>query len=131
MATWAETKDYLRSKLILAMDEPEWLGVAWRFPSPSGGEEVVQRQRVELVQAFSEPHVLVWSDIIEEERVPHRLALVFNATLAVGGIALNENLYIIRTVLPLENLDFAYLERTMRHIAQEAVRLRVGAPTPK
>jgi hypothetical protein len=47
-------------------------------------------------------------------------------TLAIGGIALHDNLYVLRTVLPLENLDFAYLEKAMRHIAQEACRLRLA-----
>lgn len=127
MATWTETKEWLAKTFTLAIDEPEWVGLAFKWPGPDG-EDVIQRQRVEIAQAFGQPHLLVWSDIIAADRVPPRVALAHNMTLAIGGIALLENLLVLRTVVPLDGLDFGYLEKTMRYIAHEAARLRVHTP---
>lgn len=129
MATWSETKEWLAKTFTLAVDEPEWVGLGFKWDDPKGGPEpVVQRQRVEIAQAFGQPHLLIWSDIIEADRVPPRVALSHNMTLAIGGIAILENLLVLRTVLPLENLDFAYLEKAMRYVAHEAARLRINTP---
>jgi hypothetical protein len=124
MPLWSEIKSYLRRTFTIAVDEPEWIGLAWILESP-GGDDVVQKQRVELVQAFGQPHIMIWSDVTEVERVPPRTALAHNMTLAIGAVAINEQHYVLRAVLPLDPLDWDYLEKTMRHVAHEAARLRV------
>jgi hypothetical protein len=128
VATWTETKAWLAKTFTLAVDEAEWVGLAFKFSRPNGGEDILQKQRVEIAQAFGQPHLLIWSDIIEADRVPPRVALAHNMSLAIGGVAIHENLLVLRTVLPLENVDFAYLEKAMRYVAHEAARLRMNTP---
>ncbi|MFN0246636.1 MAG: hypothetical protein ACKV2T_06990 [Kofleriaceae bacterium] len=128
MATWEQTKSHLREKFLLAVDEPAWIGLGWKFKAKNGVDDVVQRQRIELAQAFGQPHVIVMSDIVPVEKVPERVVLVHNMTLAIGAIAISEGVYVLRAVLPLDGVSFEHLDRVLEYVAHEAARLRESTP---
>jgi hypothetical protein len=119
--TWDETKAYIRGKYKFVVDE-SWLGLHWRLAGPS--EPVLQRQRVEQVQAFGEPHLLVSCDVVLVDQLAPEAALRHNMTLAVGFLGLVENGYHLRAVLALEALTWGVLDRTLEFTAHEAARLR-------
>ncbi len=124
MPTWEETKTHLRETFILAVEEPAWVGLGWKFKAANGVDEVVQRQRVELAQAFGQPHLIVMSDIVATDRVAERVVLVHNMTLAIGAVAITEDTYVLRAVLALDGLSFAHLDQVLAYVAHEAARLR-------
>ena len=128
MATWDDVRAHLREKFKLSIDEPTWIGLGWKFPGPRGGE-LAQRQRVEPVTAFGRSYVLIWCDIIEIEKVPMRTALERNLTLAIGSIAISDNLYVLRSVMLLDNIDWQLFDLTLEYTAREAAMLRDGVPT--
>jgi hypothetical protein len=130
MPTWEETKQHLREKFHLAAVEEDWVGLVWSFPG--GAEPVRQRQRVERATAFGEPHVLVLADVLPADRVDAAQALAHNMTVACGGLAIAEGTLVVRLVLPLQDLSFAFLDRSLEYLAHEAARLRgvLGGGTP-
>jgi hypothetical protein len=129
MATWTEVHEHLRKHLTLAVDQPEWVGLNWRFKGGKADEEdVVQRQRIELAQANGEPAILVLCDIVEQARLPMEQMLARNMTLGVGCIALLDGGYVMRHLQPLAQLDMSTLEKTLTFLAHEAARLRETAP---
>jgi len=128
MATWSETRAHLKKTFTIAAEDAEWIGLGWKFKSVRTTEDVLQRQRIELAQALGEPQLLITCDIIEVHRVPMRVALEHNATLAVGAIAISNDWYVMKHVMPLENLDFAQLNRTLEFLAHESARLRDNTP---
>jgi hypothetical protein len=121
MATWAETQQHLRDKFKLVVDQPDWLGLGWKFG------DVIQKQRVERVQSTNDELVLVWCDVAPEDKIPHRDALLHNMTLAVGSLALFQDTYVIRHLYSLAELSFATLDKSLELIAHEAARLRAHA----
>lgn len=128
MPTWDEVREHLRKKLTIAVDEPSWIGLGWTFKSETTKEDVLQRQRIELVQAIGEPHLMVLCDIVEVSRARPDAMLVHNMTLAVGGVAIVDGVYVMKYVTPLENIDLRYFERSLTYLAHEAARLRELIP---
>ena len=126
MPTWDETREYIRGKYKVAMDEPTWLGLAFSFTLD--GAEVGQRERIEPVTALGQPALLIWADVVETNRVPNKLALQRNMSFEIGGLAISENLYVLRVVLPHEGMSWALLDEGMLFVAREAARLRAAVP---
>lgn len=126
MPTFDELREYVRSKYKVAMDEPGWLGLAFSFKLD--GTDVGQRERIEPVTALGRPAVLLWSDIISSDKVPHKLALQRNMSFELGGVAISGDLYVFRLVLPLDDLSWSTLDSAMVYVAREAARLREGIP---
>jgi hypothetical protein len=124
MPTWDETLEHLRERFKIAVEEASWVGLVWRF-----GGDFVQGQRVELAQAFGQPHLLILSDVLSADLIPPKKALQHNMTLAVGALAIAQGTYVLRHVMPLENLTWAVLDAAMEYVAHEAARLRKNAGT--
>lgn len=123
MATWVEVQEHLRGRFKLAVDQPSWIGLAWRFDVPSGGP-LLQRQRIELAHASGQPHALVLCDVVPEDAFPPRDALVHNMALAIGALAVHEGIVVLRHLFPLDKLDRADFDRALELMAHEAARLR-------
>jgi hypothetical protein len=128
MPTWEETQNHIRSKFKLVVDEARWMGLSWRIPAEP--EPVLQRERVELVQAFGLPHLLILCDVFPEDQMSPTDALAHNMTLAIGSLALTEKVYVLRHVLALDGLGWPELERSLEYVAHEAGRLRYRASKP-
>jgi hypothetical protein len=132
MATWDELREHVQRKLMLSVDHGEWFGLTWKFKSAKPGHEdvdVLQRQRLYLVQALNEPHVMLLSDIIEIEKAQPAAMLAHNMDIVVGAIAITEGLYVMRAMFPLHSLDFEYFDRACTLVAHEAGRLRELIPS--
>jgi hypothetical protein len=125
MPTWQEVKAHLHSRLSISIDEPTWLGLAWRVDAAP--EPVLQGQRVELIQALGKPHVLILSDVVPADRLDAREMMQHNATLAYGALAIMQDTYVMRQVLPLDDLTLPLLDTTLEFLAHEAARLRSRA----
>lgn len=130
MPTWTEVREHLQRTLMITVNEPAWLGITWSFKDARAPEaaDVLQRQRVELVQAVGEPHVLLISDIVEVDRAQPFAMLAHNMTLAIGSIATSEGWYVMRQVVHLPSLDLDYFSRSLQFFAREATRLRSLIP---
>jgi|LNFM01.1.fsa_nt_gb hypothetical protein len=128
MATWDDVREHLRKKLTIAVEEASWIGLGWTFKSEQTGMDVLQRQRIELVQAIGEPHLMILCDIVEVARARPDAMLVHNMTLAVGSIAASDGWYVMKAVTPLETIDLRYFERSLTYLAHEAARLRELIP---
>lgn len=126
MATWDETREYIRGKYKVAMDEPTWIGLAFSFTLD--GNEVGQRERIEPTTALGQPALLLWSDVVETNRVPNKLALQRNMSFEIGGLAISGDLYVLRVVLPLEGMSWSLLDEGLVYVAREAARLRAAVP---
>ncbi len=126
MATWDEIRAHLREGFVLQRDEPDWVGLGWKVDL--GGKDVMQRQRVEPVSVLGDPGLLIWSDIIDMDRVPPLLALERNMSFEIGAIAISAGLYVLRVVLALDGLEWGRLAKTLEYVATEAARLREDAP---
>lgn len=123
MPSWEETKQHLRDRFKIAVEDPSWIGLTWVFHE--GTEQEFQRQRIELVQAIGQPQLLIMSDVVPEEALPPREVLRHSATLAIGALASLQGLYVMRHVMPLSNLTWEVLDTALEYIAHEAARLRV------
>lgn len=131
MPTWSELREHIQRTLMLTVDEPAWLGLTWSFKSGKPGQEhldVLQRQRVELVQAVGEPHVMILSDIIAVGQAQPTAMLTHNMAIAIGAIAIADGFYVMRHVMHLDSLRFDYFDRSLTYLAHEAARLRELIP---
>jgi hypothetical protein len=127
MLTWDETREFIRSKFKVAMDEPTWMGLA--FGVTIDGRDVAQRVRVEPTTALDGPAVLIWGDVVDVSRVPTKLALQRNMSFEIGALAISDKLYVLRVVLPLDATSWPQLEAAIVYVAREAARLREGVPS--
>ncbi|MBL9005986.1 MAG: hypothetical protein JNJ46_17160 [Myxococcales bacterium] len=123
MPTWEQTQKYIQDHFQVAVCEPTWLGLTWRFPD--GEQREFQRQRIQLVQALGQPYLLILCDIAPEAALPPRDVLRHSASMAIGGLSLAEGLYVVRHVMPLSNLTWDVLATALEYTAHEAARLRV------
>ena len=122
MPSWDEVRSHLRTHLKVTQEESTWLGLVWRFPDAQ--ESVLQEQRVGVIQALGEPHLLVLCEAVAADKLPAGELLAHNMSLAVGAVAQSGDLYVVRHVQPLAEVDLARLGRTLELTAHEAARLR-------
>lgn len=123
MPTWEETQKYIQDRFKVAVCDPTWLGLTWRFPD--GEQQEFQRQRIQLVQALGQPYLLILCDIAPEAALSAREVLCHSASMAIGGLSLADGLYMVRHVMPLSNLTWDVLTTALEYTAHEAARLRV------
>jgi hypothetical protein len=121
MPTWGETRAYVRDHYAIIQDEPNWIGMSWRFRS--GDVEVEQRVKVERVFAFEKEWLLIYSAVCESGNVDAVGALRWNALVAIGSLALDGMYCVLRHTLPLATVSFADLDLVIENVAREAARL--------
>ncbi|MFN0253906.1 MAG: hypothetical protein ACKV2T_43990 [Kofleriaceae bacterium] len=128
MSSWTDARAYLRrSGLRLKIADPDLIGVEWTVRGPSG--PIQQRQLISAVTAFGVEYLQIMSLVASANALSPLDALVKNSELLIGSVCLIDNTYVVRAILPLENLDTVALDRTLRVVANEAARL--GARTPR
>lgn len=125
MMAWETLRAYMRTEFDLVADEAMALTLAWSFEG-----DVIQHEWLVHVVARGVSHVAIVCPVVHESALPPRAALVHNTTLAVGALALDGEIYVIREVLPLDALTFPALRRACELVAHEAARLRVNAIAP-
>jgi len=114
---WDGVSAILARHDVVAMDERS-LVVSVR----ANGHAV--RLRAERVQAFDEDWLLVMAPVCPEARASWRDALASNMNLALAAHALEQGWHVLRATHALATLDAAGLERIVRFLSEEAVRLR-------
>jgi len=82
------------------------------------------RIRAECVRAFDEDWLLVIAPVCPEARASLRDALVSNMTIALAATAIEQGWLVLRATHPLAALDAAALDRVVRFVSEEALRLR-------
>ena len=124
MMDWDTLRAHMRASFELIADETMAITLAWSF------EGTLQHEWLVHVVARGVSHVAIVCPVAHESALPLRAALVHNTTLAVGALALDGEIYVIREVLPLDALTFPALRRACELVAHEAARLRVNAIAP-
>lgn len=112
--TWADVEAFATE----AFDELEV-----RADQVSGllGEQPL---RLELAQAWNEPWLHILSPVAHESQVTRPFdAMRWSASLSVGGLAILDEMLVVRAALCLAELDRAALDRYVRFVAREAKRL--------
>lgn len=127
MASWQDVREYLKQNYQIMKDEPNWIGLGWKIATQKHGE-LAQHQRVEPVTANGRDWILIWSPIVDANRVPPVKVLERNMTFVMGSIAINEGLYVFRAVLPLEGLDWKLFDANLEAVARESALLKADAP---
>lgn len=128
---WDALRTHLCTKFHIAVREDRRLALLWRFTS----EGQPQRQWVEAVDAYGQPHVVISCNVGSAASMTCYDALVHNARLAIGALCFHEGHLVLRVVLPLEGVDIAVIETSLELVAREATRLRTketptAAPAP-
>ena len=128
--TWEEIRDHLRGRYQLKVDEEDRIDLAWSFEAFPGAP--VQLQRVRHIRGGErEPHLGIYCPVATEAQLAPRAALAHNATLAVGALALEDILVVLRYTVPVRRLSVRALDQALWSIAHEAARLRqtyAGSP---
>lgn len=139
MASWQEVREFLRTRFALAKDSEELAALAWRVPiepaqgsvEPGGSEnpessELLQWIRISPISVHGDPWVTVLADVCQEERMSLPTAFSYLNQLPFGALLLWRGVFLFRHSLRLESLVPSDLERMVRLVAHEAVRLRVA-----
>lgn len=125
MSDWAQVRQHLALRYRLAYDEPDWCGLRWRL----GDAEI--DQRVERRAAFGATWVHVVTEVGPATLLAADAALMRNAVLPLGALAVERDRYLLRLPLELDGLTLERLDRWMQRAAAEAVRLRVDLVTAR
>ena len=133
MTTFDDVRAYMRERFKLAVDDARRVELGWRIHG--GAAPVLQREIVEPVTAFGVPHVLIAADVVASNVMSPVEAVMHNARLAVGSLALHGDVYWVRAVLAIDGTSSAVLDRALEFVAHEAARLRTQhapqiAPAP-
>lgn len=139
MASWQEVREFLRTRFALAKDSEELAALAWRVPiepgpgaagavGPAGAEssELLQWIRISPISVHGDPWLTVLADVCAEERMSLPTAFSYLNQLPFGALLLWRGAFLFRHSLRLESLVLGDLDRMVRLVAHEAVRLRVA-----
>jgi hypothetical protein len=121
MATWSEVEAHVAAHFRLARKEPTWFALLWDFGKPD--DPLRQEVRVEQIEAFGEPWLLLVSRVCAEPLLDAKEILARNARLAIGSVALVRGTYIVRHPLRLSTLAWDELDRALLFVAREACAL--------
>ena len=115
MPTWGEIQEYARSKYKLAKDEEHWLSLVFAYDN-----ERRQLVRVKHFKAFDQDWIEFASACCKNDEMSPAVALKKNNDYAVGGIALDGDVYIFKYTIPLTNLDIDEFELPLHVVASTA-----------
>ena len=115
MPTWGEIQEYARSKYKLAKDEEHWLSLVFAYDN-----ERRQLVRVKHFKAFDQDWIEFASACCKNDEMSPAVALKKNNDYAVGGIALDGDVYVFKYTIPLTNLDIDEFELPLHVVASTA-----------
>jgi hypothetical protein len=123
MNTWSQIARHLDNRFLLTKNQGETVVLRWGFPT-NDGEEVLQGQRVQLVEDEGRSYIAVVCGVVSSHRLPPMEALRLNMNFAVGALGLVDDTIVLRAYLDAEYMDLAELDHVVETTAREAVRLR-------
>ena len=112
------TRRFLTANYPLLKEEP----LALEIREPAGENPA----RVELAVAHERTWILISVPVCRESEVNAMAALRFNATLAVGTLAVDDGLCVMRHTLLMATLTEEALSEALQRLWKEAARLRAG-----
>lgn len=118
MTDWNDLSLHLRARYRVVKLEPHWIGLELALEA---GEV---RIKIERVTVFDTPWVLIIAAICNERQVDALAALRYNALVAIGALAVENERCYLRAAMPLDELRVPSLDRTVEFIARESIRLR-------
>jgi hypothetical protein len=122
MMTWDEVRAHLRREFQLTHDEPEWLGLVWRFADAH--DEIAQPLQISVVDSSGERWLCLTTPVASRGEVDPAVALLHNANLLAGSLCFLGPSCVLRHLVPLGALDASTLARAIEMIPHEAARLR-------
>src|SRR5690606_19585831 len=116
--SWDDLRAYARARYALEDDEAEAFSVVVGFEDQRSHKVVVRPSR-----AFDAPWVELRAAVCEERAMSPEDAVRRNASLPIGGLALEDGLYLLTYRLPLERLDATEFDRPVKVLARLADEL--------
>lgn len=122
--TWDTLREFLATQYRLLRSEPH--AIELRFEQPETGE--IQDLRVERVQLFGEPWLLLRADLGTQSWSP-QTCLERNAGWPGLALVLLGDRFVLQSAMPLRITDPAELNRALRFMAHQAMLLRMHGVT--
>jgi hypothetical protein len=122
MVSFEQLRVYLRARYGLVVDRADVVGMVWQFTD--GDTPVYQHLKIFAVQAFGAPWLVFRAEVCPADLVSAQQAMAHNCTLAVGALAFDGDVCIVRRACPLHTMTGADLEQTVEFVAHEAARMR-------
>ena len=111
MTSWGELQDYARSVYELTEDEADYFALKFEY------QERSQTIVVRTVTGFDQEFIEFRTTVCDETDMDPTVALHINAELPIGGLALDEALYVLVYRFPLPNLDIEEFELSLNALA--------------
>jgi hypothetical protein len=86
--------------------------------------DLVVRLHATLAEAHAQAWLVIQATVDHEDRWVSRSALHYNATLAIGAVALVAGDYVVRHAIPLGRSTIEEIDETIAILAEEAAALR-------
>ena len=119
--TWAPIRAHLHARHPVVAETERTLAIAVDVAFASGAR-FVQHVVVECGEVGHSPWLMIRTPVAREDVLAPRAALLHVATLAVGALALEDELYVLRHgIAPVAG---GHLDKIISMLAHEAVRLR-------
>ena len=115
MPSWAEVQDYVRKQYKLHEDNDDSFKLIWEFRNNR-----FQMITVTRFTAMDREWVEFTSAACRRDEMPPEVALTKNFQFAVGAIALDGDVYVVRYSAQLATMDLDELELPLHVVAQTA-----------
>lgn len=115
MATWHEIREHARSKFKLAKDEKDFFSLVFGYAGDRAQLVIVQHFR-----AFEQDFVMFISPVCKLSDMPAGEALRKNDGFAVGAIARDGDMYVMKYSVPLKNRQIEEFELPLLAVARTA-----------
>ena len=123
MPTWTDIKDHARSNYKLAEEHDNNLKLVFQYP---GGR--LQAVIVAHYEAMGRVWIDFSSACCQYERLDPRAALQQSFNLAVGGLCLDGEVYVVRHTVAAELLRLEDLDLLMHAVARAAHQIERSLP---
>ncbi len=115
MPTWAEVQSYVRKKYELHEETPDSFKLVWELRG-----QRFQAITVTRFAALDREWVEFTSAACKRSDLPPEVALAKNFEFAVGSLALDGDVYVVRYSTQLSTMDFEELELPLHIVAKTA-----------
>jgi hypothetical protein len=114
MATWEDVRQYIHTNYRVADEAPGVVRMIFDLGNGRAQNVFVSSKAVGAYEYLS-----IWTPVCHESRMPARDALVRNADLTLGALALApDGTMILRQSVPLKDLDIDEFEVPLRTLTQ-------------
>jgi hypothetical protein len=119
---WSDVRGLVRDRKILS-DEGERMMMLVELAA-TDGKTIPQRVELSRGHFAGQSWVALWADVAPGAEIEPRRALVHNAGLGLGSVAIDGDHYFLRHTVLLADLTGPQLDLVIKLVAHEAARLR-------